>query len=799
MNPRTTRCCAGLMCLFVALSDVAHAAQAEPPQAREYSIEPGPLGDTLAQFAAMSNVQLLFEPTIVAGLRSGGLQGAYTVEAGFARILEASGYEIVKREEGVYALAARSGNAGVKTMRKVRVEAEKASETATDPVVGYVARRTATATKTDTPLIEIPQAVNIVTRDEIAARGGARSINDALAYTPGFFNPEPVNTRIDNRGSLRGFRVSGSVYVDGMRLPAMSQVEPAGIESIEILKGPASVNGQNAPGGLINLVSKRPTSDPLGDIYLAAGTFSRLEGAVDVSSAINDSLLYRLNGMVRRSDTQIDYVEDDRTYVAPSLMWIIGPKTRLTVLGHAQQDSGGEFCNKLPWPGTAGPSADGRIPRNRFMGDPKANKYDRRQRAAGYSFEHQFNGAVQIAQDFRYFELDVDYDNLSTEAGRLYSPYQLNRLRAFFNDSFENYNLDTRLQIDAAMGTWLHKIVTGVELGRRDATAKNGYYPGGATPINVYQPVYGQLPDVPPQLVTSGADETEQKAVYLQDQLKLGRWVVTLGGRHDWADNTGRGVTYGYQSVTSSTYRYDDGAFTAHAGVVYSKGSIAPYLSWSESFEWQSVDGLGRVLKPMTGEQVEIGLRWRPDQRSLVTLALFELKQQNIVTSDFYHGTIQIGESRVRGVELEAKANFDRWDLSFAYAYADSDVTRSLDIAVGTPLADNPQQQATLWAVYKPPFLAGFDVGGGARYTGRNYGAVHDVYDLGAPPENPSVTLFDLALGYDMGQRFGAESLRLSLNARNVADKEYVYCDGQRIGCSWGASRTLQAAVRYTW
>ena len=225
---------------------------------------------------------------------------------------------------------------------------------------------------------------------------------------------------MDQRGygiNIRGFETDeGGFYRDGLQLKGTSfsaflPLDLYGAERLEIMRGPASVlYGQNPPGGLINYVSKRPTAEPFHEVEASAGTFDRFEGKFDLSGPITEEsdLLYRVTGLARDSDTQVDFVNDDRYFIAPALTWA-GEDTTLTLLANYQHDNAGWGIQFLPASGTVLDNPNGRLPRHTFTGEPDFDRYNLDQAAFGYLFEHRFNDVFTVRQNARVSYLHNEF------------------------------------------------------------------------------------------------------------------------------------------------------------------------------------------------------------------------------------------------------------------------------------------------------------------------------------------------------------------------------------------------------
>lgn len=672
------------------------------------------------------------------------------------------------------------------TLPAVTVHGDGTQETATSPVIGYKARNAASATKTDTPLAETPQAVTVITRDQIVDQG-ATTLQDALNYAAGVRSDA---YGLDSRSD--GVRIRGSYpdeYQDGLRrlsdwYTSNTRPEPFTMERIEVLRGPASMLfGQGSTGGIVNMVTKRPQAQRQGEIGVQIGSWNRKQIQADLTGPLDaeGKWLYRLVAVGRNADTQVDHVPDDRALLAPSLTWRPNAATSLTLQAHWQKDKSGSTSQFFPWEGVLLPNPNGPIPLNRFIGEPGFDRYDSERASFGWLFEHKFDNAVTVRQNLRYSRNEVDYRTLYGDSFILPGswagdPVNKRLLGRFAQSELTDSRIlsaDQHLQADFATGDWQHKLLAGFDVVRYTKDTRsffdNPVYLGGGVPlIDVYNPVYtgytaGPLTDNP----ESGL---RQDGIYLQDQVKLGPWVLVAGLRHDRARNTREGAP-----------DEDSKATTKRLGVMYvAANGISPYLSYSESFS--PVAGLNfynERFKPLRGEQVEAGIKYEPkDANFAFTAAVYELREKNQQTPDPTNplNTLQAGETRNTGLELEFKGRVaPNFDVVAHYNYTDVDAT----------LEQLPRHQAAVWGKYRFSIAGtpGFSVGAGVRY----FSAFRD----GAAPEVPSVALADLLLAYETSH------WRYALNVSNLTDKKYASTCLSRGDCWFGARRNVVATATY--
>lgn len=667
-------------------------------------------------------------------------------------------------------------------------------ETALTPVPGYVANRATAGTKTDTPILETPQSISVIPRDQIEDQN-AQTLNQILRYTAGV-TPETrgaVATRYDQL-KIRGF--DADYYLNGMKLQSLyyiaPQIDPYLLERVEVLKGPSSVlYGQAPAGGLIKQVSKRPTAKAQNEVGIEYGTDNHWRGTADLSGPIDGEgkFLYRLTAVGLSEDGQFKLTENERYAIAPAFTWKPDADTRLTILASYQHDPKANSYGGVPPQGTVLANPLGKIPVDFYDGDPNYEKFDRRQSSLGYEFDRRLSDTWTVRLNGRVIHTELAYDSLY--ANGLAPDYRtLYRGAATSRETLNSYTFDNQLEGRFTTGPVQHTLLTGVDYQRINGNYTFGW--GLAPSIDVFNPVYG-ISVTPPTTYRTDVDG-HMYGVYVQDQLRWNGFVLTLAGRHDWAKAT-------YSTAFGDT-KQTDTAFTGRAGLTYVfENGIAPYVSYAESFVPQSgTDATGKPFDPEEGTLYEVGVKYQPrGTNSLFTAAVFEITRSNLLTADpvFPGLSVQTGEARSRGFELEAKvAVTEQLDLIGAYTYLDTEYTKDNSGLEGNQLAAVPRHQASAWAMYHMPqgtALAGLGLGAGVRFTGETKNTANTF-------SVPSFTLVDAAVTYDLGvlspKLTGAE---LSVNAKNLFDKEYVASCYYGDWCAYGYQRTVVAGLRYRW
>lgn len=671
------------------------------------------------------------------------------------------------------------------------------AETGTGPVVGLFATESRTATKSDTPLIETPRAVSVVSAAEIQARGGAQTIGQTLGYVPGVFSTPLASNRTNWTERVRGFSNFQSGYQDGLIDPtgldrAQPQIEPFGAERVEVLKGPASVlYGQMSPGGMVNVVSKRPTFQPGGEAMLQYGSNARLQAGLDLNGVIgNDqSIGWRLVGLAQNAGTMINLVDDDRLYIAPSLTWQPDDATSLTILTSYRRARGSEGSQGVP------PELVDQLPSDINVGDPNFDEYDQDQWSLGYEFAHEFTPNLTFSQSARYQRLDVNYRQLylaDPTEDPSDSPGAYHRTAYLLDETLKQFVIDTRLTAKFQTGAAQHNLVAGVDYRHSKSVNHSDYLYAAGPIIDLLDPVYGLNFGAFPR-EGQASEKLSHTGIYLQDQVELGRWRLTAGLRHDSAKSNLDVPGTDYDTTT------DDSKLSWNAGVLYLfDNGLAPYASYATSFKpvaGQTWDH--KPFEPSVGKQIELGVKYQPEgTETLITLSAFDLSQTNVVTDDPDHEfeQIQTGEIRMRGIELESRTKIGPVQATLAFTRLNSEITKANDGTEGNRSYDTPENMASLWLDYtfENGALDGLTLGGGVRHWSGYWG------DNGNTAWNDGHTLVDLAASYDFGARYpGLRGVSLDLNVSNLGDKRITSCS--EYGCEFGDERVASATLRYKW
>lgn len=787
-----------------------------------FDIPPQPLRRALTTFAEQSGWQLFYSAEVAEGIQSPGLSGIYAPDRALKELLAGTGLAFRMTNprtvtiESATATAVpfpegrmsgegptASSDSQIDHTRSAKQKPIKLPEVMVREVrereeaTGYVAEETNTATKTGVPLIETPQSITVITRNRMNAQE-VNTIAEALRYTAGVqgepFGLEPRMTFL----RFRGFdSTTNGLFKNGLQLrnPGFAvgyNLEPYGAEQLDVLRGPASfLYGQGSPGGLLNYVSKRPTDYTLRELQFLAGNFDRYEGRFDFGGRVNedsDTLSYRLTGLFRESGTQIDFVPNDRVFIAPALTWRLARSTKVTFFAEYQKDRLG-FSQALPVEGTLRFNPNGVIPPSRFAGQPGVDKYNRREHSVGYELQHHLFDGWDFLQKLRYNSTEIDDISVF---GFAFQP-DLRTLDRARQDTFGKLTalaIDNQITGRFSTGPLHHILLAGLDFQRINALSRIDIFL--TSPIDIFVPHdYGMTGTVPFSNFNQ-ATKQMQTGVYVQDQIKIyDNWLLTVGGRHDWARNETTD-----QLSQASSVQHDRKA-TGRAALTYRFDmGLAPYVSYSTFFLPSiGMDANGQAFKPETGRQYEVGIKYQPPgSRVFLTAALFDLTRENIVQTD--PGSflpVQRGEARSRGLELEGVASFDSGvDLIASYTLLKNEIRETADPAeVGKRFPQTPAQFASLWVKYTIPSgsLKGFGIGGGTRYTGNTYA------DATGTLKVPGFVVGDAVIDYTW-RRY-----RFALNVSNLFDHESFGCL-TRVAtnfCTYGERRTVVGTVAYRW
>ena len=683
-------------------------------------------------------------------------------------------------------------------------DAVSRQETVTVIAPGFVPDGSGTANKSDIPMIETPQSISIITRDQIDLLNFIDA-QQAVRYTSGVFGENYGPDLRYDFVTVRGF--TPKQYIDGLAAPVSTSILSVGVdlyafESFDVLKGPASaLYGVSPPGGLYNQQSRRPDSEFGGQVMAQYGSDEYLQVAGTITGALSDTVSARMTALYRDRNAERDLVSAERTLLSPAITWDITPQTQITGLAYYQEDEVlGDTNGFLPVYGTLLPNPLGKVSTNVNLGDPN-NRFERDQFGVGYEFSHEFSDAISFISNLKYSEYSEDTPTGIYGGGGLVDdnfdgvPDDYRTIQQYnfpYKEDVKSITTDNRLDMEFTQGTLTHDVIAGVDYRQVDNEAAYGFV--FANRIDLFNPVYATQADLTPGYPFAFNDQKlTQTGVYAQDHIGIDKFFVTLSARQDWVEID--------SDLTGNSTKQDKFTYRAGVNYVFDNG-IAPYVSYATSFEpVLGVDAItGADFEPSEGEQIEAGVKY--DARGLpegyellLTGAVYQIKQTNIVSTapsvTPVSGT-QTGEVEVNGVELELVSRInDALSINAAYSYTDSEVVDSATaVEIGAPLPVTPKNKLSLFVDYsiREGTLAGLGFGGGVRYTDESQGGLPG-------PFAPVVYTGEESTLYDAIVRYDLADWRFALNASNIFDEEYVARCASASGCTFGAGRQVIATV----
>lgn len=663
---------------------------------------------------------------------------------------------------------------------------------------GYVAQTSNTGSRTNASLLATPQSISVIGRKELQDRN-VQTTTQALQYTPGVYaSTSAASSRFDYF-SIRGFDATlNGILLDGLRsTTAQSYVhfQPYGLESIDVLRGPNGfLYGAGSPGGVINGISKHPSATAQHEVGIQIGSHGRMQGQFDTTGPVNDdkTVLYRVVGVGRDSNTQFNNVPDDTLYIAPSLTWQPDKDTKFTLLMSANRDKFGPPKTFLPIYGTLLSNPNGKVGHNSYLDGTNLDNHLTQYNIA-YELEHNFADHGSFHSSSRYTDTSLMTQTLSGRAlaadmrtlGRTAYQFRING-KIFATDN----NVKTRWDLGPVQGT----SVAGISYRHTSEDYYLNY--GSGSSIDIYNPHYdGNFSASLPYASTK--QDANETGVYLSNSIALLQRVnLDLSAREDWASVNTKNRLQG--TGTSQ----DDRRFTWRAGLSYlTDFGLAPYASYATSFApVLGTNFYGANYKPTTGKQWETGVKYQPEgMDALFSLAWFHLQQDNVSVTDPDNSlnTIQVGQVTSKGIEATATANLtEELKLIASYSWNDLETTKTTVAgAKGKTPTGMPEKMASLWGDYTfagGP-LASLGLGIGVRYVGSTWA------DSANTIKVPDYTAVDAALHYDLGHlNSHMHGISVALNANNLFNKHYlISCSTST--CVAGYDRNLSATLTYRW
>ncbi len=673
---------------------------------------------------------------------------------------------------------------------KVQGQAERAD----GPVDGYRATRSSTATKTDTPLNEVPASVTVVPA-QLMKDQAMQSMGDVFRYVPGVLMHQGEGNR--DQIVIRGISTTADFYVDGVRDDAQVFRDLYNLERVEILKGPGGmIFGRGGAGGVVNRVTKKPVLDYVGAASLTLGSWNQRRATVDLGNKLNDSGAWRLNGMYENSDSFRNGFDLERYAVNPALMSTLDPQTVFTVgyehlWDYRTADRGIPSSNGAPFntdPSTFFGNADQSHARNVVDG-------------LYATIDHDFGEGVQLRNTLRGTHYDKYYQNVFPgsavdAAGNL--------TLSAYNNANKRTNIFNQTDLTAKVSAagFEHTLLTGVEVGHQDSVNKRntGFF-GAATGITV--PASNPFA-IATNFVPNGTDadnhvKSNVAAVYVQDQMEISKqWKVVAGLRYDHFR-----VDFDDRRTTTPAVDLSriDNAFSPRLGLIWMPSAASTYyVSYSYAFlpsgEQLNLATTTADLAPEEARNYEVGARWDLVSRLALSTAIFRTDRDEVHVADpsnpgFF---VKSGQQRTEGVEVGLQGDVtSSWQIYGGYAYLDGRITKPISsgtaataasvVPAGNKIGLVPRNTFSLWN--KVNVGGGWGTGLGLIYQSESYTSFNNTVKLPAFARTDGVVYYE----------FDDKKTRLALNVENLFDKRYFpTVDGDN-NISPGAPRTTRLTL----
>ncbi|MGY6770931.1 TonB-dependent siderophore receptor [Komagataeibacter sp. NFXK3] len=810
-----------------------------PSSAQSFNIPAQKLGDALATFGAQSGWQVSVRADVIRSANSPGVSGSLTPADALSRLLAGTGFTY--RLSGGHTVTLVPASTNI-TLGPVRVGGTVAHQDPTGPGVGYFAENTLSGTKTDTPIMEIPNSIYVITKQEMVDQQ-PQNIREALRYAPGVVTGtggmDGTGASVNDSGDImqRGFTTTQ--FVDGLRSTSQAAGETAFVDRVEVVNGPASVMyGQVTPGGMVGMSLKSPTQTAFHQVSLGFGNWGRYEATFDTSDKITKSgnVRYRIAGIGVTQGTQIDHVDYHRVGILPSISWDIDEKTSLTILGSYMYTpgTGATASAQYPIQGTLFTNDFPQIPRSNFLGFTNWNEESVKDAMFEYKFKHDFSQYIKFTQTFRWEKSDRHVKEAINDGSVSSSDVSDQYYYADYHHTItDTVGMDARLFGKFSTGPIHHTWVVGSDFRQYNNNFQSTTSDVEDSIINVYNP--GATKYTPCFNINSHsgcANDLEitkygyfQEGVYFQDQLKWKGITLIAGGRQDWVNTTTNGFSYSNDN-SSNTKKLEDtthktqpqSAFTWRSGLTYQFNfGLAPYFSYSTSFVPQTAtDYNGQPFAPLTGSQYEAGLKYRvPNHDIMVTASAFHILENHYSIKDMQHSgySTDAGTVKSQGFEVSVNGNITKQlRLVASYSFTDARFAKNNRTAKrvnpytgetygnavsyeGMSVPYIPRNMASIFINYEIPksFIKGISVNGGIRYMGSSYAGYVESF------KSPAYLLFDIGANYDFGTAMSAlKGLKAQLAISNLTNKYYVSsCDNY--DCYVGQGRRVYGNLTYNW
>lgn len=649
----------------------------------------------------------------------------------------------------------------------------------------YTATSSSGATRTDTPLREVPQSVRIITAQQIDDLGAVR-LADTVDFVSGISRLNDFGGTWDNFG-IRGFSSTDMGFlVNGF--PGSRGYNPrrdtATVERFEFLKGPASaIYGSSEPGGTINIVTKKPQFTPRNVAEVSAGSAGLKRATLDSTGPLTQSLAYRLNLMTEEGDSRSNLLSNRRSLIAPAFAWVIDKNTMLNYEGEFLRASTPLDRGLINVRGVLGT-----LPRDRVLNEPSDGNMNMTSNTHQLTLDRTLsdNWRARIGASYK----ESSFDGYYTEAA-LSNPLDANnrtlhRTRTWRQLPSRDVSLQAELEGKFHTGSIGHTMLFGTEASRLWMNTE--ILRSADMPIDIYNPVYGATPLTPTNRTSSSDEYQRVKAVFVQDQISLSpAWQLLAGLR--W-DQYNQSIQNRVGGVTNTSQQQS--ALSPRAGITYLPNAWSSlYLSAGKSFRGNSgTDVNGRAFDPQHSTAYEAGLKLQTaDERLGANFALYDITKTNVLTASNVVGFQQAaGEVKSTGFEADVFGQINvNWRISANFSWDDARVSKDRTLATGTRLANIPAYSAGLLTIREDALPNGsrYGIGGGVNYVGNRSGNTADTYSL------PAYTIVKLLSYWQV-----SKTVRLSLDVHNLFNRNYYTGSWANLYVMPGTERSIVARLK---
>lgn len=795
-----------------------HAEPAQQPT--EINIPAQPLGEAITQLALQAGVWIGVDANLVAGKQAPAIQGRYTPDQAIIQLLAGNGLVALENSPGRFTVEAVSKTPHADSDKKTVTLPEIKVSSAVDPNSPYNTSYTRTvataATKTNAPIMQTPVSIQVVPRAVLDDQKSV-TIKDALENVSGVHATPTLgnDTGFNIRGFRNGRNYRNGLIANGANAGFPAAFDTANLQSIEVLKGPASILfGRIEPGGIVHLTTKKPLATPYYSLEQQAGSYDFYRTQWDATGPLtkDGTLLYRLNGSYLNSNSFRDNIFTDRVLASGSLTWRLSPATELTIEAEGIHQKG-QVDFGIPVIGTR-PAP---IPINRTFGDRNDPLDISSKVHVGTEFTHRFNPQWLIRNRFLMTHADQNM-SFFNPAPAFDAALRDNRFldRNIFRQQhiLKTYTTNLDLNGNFDLAKTRHDVLFGFDYMQSQTnyfTAGEYINPAPALTVDIFNPVVSATdPAIIRQTLALNNEYNTFKdqwfGVYFQDRITLWDKLHILGGgRYDWVSAGRNASPTSFSDAENNVPKRHDSGFNPRVGVLYQLlPQISLFGNWTTSFGANNgISATGTTFDPQRGEQFEAGIKTALYQeRLLTTLAFYNLTRENLLTPDLSTpdllDSIAIGKQRSKGIELDISGQItEGLSVIGNYAYTDAEVIRDNSGLLGNRLPQAPKHAGSVWLRYDVrniPQLNGLSFGVGVFATGKREGDIQNTFKL------PGYARLDAFAAYRM--KVGPTRLTAQVNARNILDERYYASTdpdanvAPRLGVYPGAPLTIMGSLR---